>query len=557
MNTLYAISTDAHTHASTFNGIDFAGGVNGLFGVGERFAGGLAYHPVTLRFYAISQDPTGFSNIHDITIGGQVRRLFGLGYRFTGGLAYHPADDSFYAIASDQSGFSWIYRITLQGSVQKLFGLGYRFTGGLALDPQSGLFYAISCDATGLATLYSINLNGHVQPLFKLGLRFRGGLCYDPGKKVFYTAAADGQDFATLHSISLSGISPFSGNAQPLFGLGYGFDGAALSVSPALLDLSIQVKSPLPSEQFVTGEDVHLEASAAQVASGSKLVWTSSIDGPLGMGASLTAHGLSVGTHQITVSGYGLTTHVSVRVFADLLALCHASRRRARSRAFSPTSPSTGSTAPPPRRSGRRNGAPFDESSVHPSKTVPIAKLDTLRHQRFSQPLPFGDVLTAFDHVRKYSTTINFDLDAALNDAGGGTINANRSFSKWNNVSDPSDPPGAPVSYIHSLYLLLHENRHNEPGDPGHSTCTAWDGSGISIPGGMDQHFEPGSGYAAAALYLMWVYKYGIYDPQSVRDEAKQIAASIKIGSAPTRPAPTRSSNSCCRRSGMRREVAP
>lgn len=521
MDALYAISTDAKTHASTFDGIDFAGSVSGLFGVGQRFAGGLAYHPVARRFYAISQDPTGFSNIHDITIEGHVRRLFGLGYRFTGGLVYHPADDSFYAISSDKSGFSWIYRITLQGTVQKLFGLGYRFTGGLALDPQSGLFYAISVDATGLATFYSINLNGRVQPLFKLGLQFRGGLCYDPGKKIFYTAASDAQDFAALHSISLSG------EVQPLFGLG--FDGAALSVSPALLDLSIQVKSPLLSERFVTGEDVHLEASAAQVASGSKLAWTSSIDGPLGMGASLTAHGLSVGTHQITVSGYGLTTHVSVRVFPDLLALYHAEPAPGEvARVLSDFAVHWVDGATTETKWATYDGTPFDVSSVHPSKTVPIAKLDALRHQRFSQPLPFGDVLAAYDHVRKYSTTINFDLDAALNDAGGGTINANRSFSKWNNVSDPTDPPGAPVSYIHSLYLLLHENRHNEPGDPGHSTCTAWDGSGTSVPGGMDQHFEPGSGYAAAALYLMWVYKYGIYDPQSVRDEAKQIAASMK-----------------------------
>jgi len=43
----------------------------------------------------------------------------------------------------------------------------------------------------------------------------------------------------------------------------------------------------------------------------------------------------------------------------------------------------------------------------------------------------------------------------------------------------------------------------------------------------MDFTFENGSGHARAALYLMWVYKYGIYDPPQVRDKAKVTAENI------------------------------
>ncbi|PYQ59459.1 MAG: hypothetical protein DMF53_18765 [Acidobacteria bacterium] len=44
----------------------------------------------------------------------------------------------------------------------------------------------------------------------------------------------------------------------------------------------------------------------------------------------------------------------------------------------------------------------------------------------------------------------------------------------------------------------------------------------------MDAQFEPGSGYAYAALYLMWVYKYGLYDSPEVRAQAKADAISLK-----------------------------
>lgn len=74
-------------------------------------------------------------------------------------------------------------------------------------------------------------------------------------------------------------------------------------------------------------------------------------------------------------------------------------------------------------------------------------------------------------------------------------------------------------SYINSLYLLVHENRHNMTDDPGHTIC-----SGV---GNMDQRLEDGSGHAWAAMYLMWVYKYGSYDPHFIKNEAKILAVDL------------------------------
>jgi len=66
--------------------------------------------------------------------------------------------------------------------------------------------------------------------------------------------------------------------------------------------------------------------------------------------------------------------------------------------------------------------------------------------------------------------------------------------------------------------LIVHETRHNEEGDPGHTSC---DG------GQTDPSLEDGSGHAYAAMYLMWVYKYSLYDSPEIREEARSIAASL------------------------------
>lgn len=108
-------------------------------------------------------------------------------------------------------------------------------------------------------------------------------------------------------------------------------------------------------------------------------------------------------------------------------------------------------------------------------------------------------------------------LDTPLNMAGGGVINLNHTFTTWWN--NPATRTVA-APYVHSLYLFNHESRHNEPGDPGHSTCTAWTGA-PAVNDNMDATFEPGSGFARATLYVIRVLKYARYDPPAIRAEAK------------------------------------
>jgi hypothetical protein len=71
---------------------------------------------------------------------------------------------------------------------------------------------------------------------------------------------------------------------------------------------------------------------------------------------------------------------------------------------------------------------------------------------------------------------------------------------------------------VNPLYLLIHEERHNEPDDPGHVYV------GDSQ---MDPYLKKVSGHAWAAMYAMWVYKYGKHDPPEIKQEAKNIATSL------------------------------
>jgi hypothetical protein len=52
----------------------------------------------------------------------------------------------------------------------------------------------------------------------------------------------------------------------------------------------------------------------------------------------------------------------------------------------------------------------------------------------------------------------------------------------------------------------------------------------------MDPSFDNGSGHARAVLYAMWVYKYGLYDPPVIRQEARTWAYSTlsRLCSKPT-----------------------
>lgn len=84
--------------------------------------------------------------------------------------------------------------------------------------------------------------------------------------------------------------------------------------------------------------------------------------------------------------------------------------------------------------------------------------------------------------------------------------------------------------YVKPLYLLVHEERHNESGDPGHIFV------GSPNPVQMDPVLEGGSGHAWAAMYTMWVYKYGKYDSPAIKSDARNIASMLLSERFPSRP---------------------
>ncbi len=53
----------------------------------------------------------------------------------------------------------------------------------------------------------------------------------------------------------------------------------------------------------------------------------------------------------------------------------------------------------------------------------------------------------------------------------------------------------------------------------------------------MDPSLEGGSGHAWAAIYTMWDYRYGKYDPPAIKEEAEQIATGLLQSRFSSRPA--------------------
>ncbi|MGH2636070.1 MAG: hypothetical protein ACRDHU_08000 [Actinomycetota bacterium] len=526
MPDLYAISTNRGGFSS-IEGISLTGSASPLFGLGDRFAGGLTYDHATGAFYAIAHDGAGFATLYRIALSGAVQALFGIGSGFTGGLAVRPSDGSLFAIGTDPSGFSSIYRITLAGSVQRLFGIAYRATGGLAHDPRTGLFYALAEDSTGFFSIYRLSMSGAVSRLFGIGYGFRGGLAYHPGRRLFYAISVDPARFSTLSTISLSGA------VRRRFGVGVGFEGAALSTSPETPGAGIWFHAPLANERFVAGERVYLEASATlgtaaagfTYPDGSSLQWTSDLDGPIGTGPVLFLQNLSLGTHTLQVAGYGMQGTRQVRIFSDLgtlFASRPADAELARLEDNFTIHWVDGAT--PAEQWTTYENDPFDITSTRPSKLAALARVELLRHCAFSRPLPFAAGRTLHDHIRLFTRHFWFRLDAGISSAGGGHQSLAKGFSQWSQIS--GDPAWTPHPYVYSLQLVVHENRHNEPGDPSHTSCPSWTG-GPGVPGGMDAAFEGGSGYASGVLYELWVNAYGLFDPPAMKTRARDEAAML------------------------------
>lgn len=273
---------------------------------------------------------------------------------------------------------------------------------------------------------------------------------------------------------------------------------------------------------------------------GSELQWTSDKDGNLGNGLEIETSRLSCGTHKIDIIGYGQNVSFAIRVFNDLWELYQASPAQGEiDRILNDFTFSWVDGSADDERWANYDSWSFDQESINPAKIVAIAKLDVLRHQRFSEPLPFQNVIgeeTVYEHIRRYVTTIELRLDANPNYAGNGRVSVNRGFSMWYGMLSGTKTAVTSlglIQYVHSLYLLVHEARHCEPGEPGHTT----------LPNGVqgDATLENGSGHAQAALYCMWVYQYGLYEALATKQSAQEIAVLLlttRFSSKPTHSNP-------------------
>ena len=284
---------------------------------------------------------------------------------------------------------------------------------------------------------------------------------------------------------------------------------------------------------LVTGE---------QPVDGSALRWSSSVDGLLGNGPHVVVDHLSPGRHTIEVTGYGKRLTETVRIFTDLGAFYQAPPSQAEIKRIDQDLAFQWADGSGTNEQWSAYPSIFDQHSIEPSKLVLYAKLDVLRHQEFLEPVPFAGGKTIYEYFKSFVYVLNLRLDCGFNTGGGGQVSLNRSWSVWDGRSsgtaDNPDACKAPLPnptlypYVNPLYLLIHEERHNEPSDPGH----VYVGDNQ-----MDPSLEGGSGHAWAAMYTMWVYKYGKYDPAAIKEEAKQIAASLlkaRFASTPTHSNP-------------------
>jgi len=282
------------------------------------------------------------------------------------------------------------------------------------------------------------------------------------------------------------------------------------------------IVSPLPDERFISNETVTLKVSlGGRHADASQLIWTSNLSGELGRGPEIQVSKLPPGRHTITLSFAGGTQEVSIRVFQDLLSMYQAQPAAAEIKRIQKDFSLNWIDGPAADEKWAGYDPPaFNQASLTPSKLVVFANLDVLRHQAFSEPLPFTEGHNVYDHLRKYIRQINLLLDCADNSGGNEVINLHRWQNTWNLVRrdckslTPSQP--RPATYTGMTFLMMHEARHSEPHDAGHANCYGF--------GNMDPSFDSGSGHARAVLYAMWVYKYGLYDPPVIRQEARTLA---------------------------------
>lgn len=283
------------------------------------------------------------------------------------------------------------------------------------------------------------------------------------------------------------------------------------------------IERPLEGERFVIGENVPLQALyTSHLPTDAPVTWSPA-----------TAAGLTAGTHAFTASAGGDTRVVTLRLYADLGTFYQAAPSTAELDRIKSEFTLTWLDGNAPDEKWAAYAPPlFDQTSLAPSALILEARLDVMRHQAFAEPLPFGDGLPVYEHFRTGVHALELRLDCFVNHGGSGGISLDRNQSTWwNLIASDCKTPGTNAGvapYVHSLYLLVHEGRHNQPGDPSHTTCNG--------ESNMDATLDGGSGHAWAALYTMWVYKYGLYDPPEVKAEAKSIATQLLESRFCTKP---------------------
>jgi hypothetical protein len=294
----------------------------------------------------------------------------------------------------------------------------------------------------------------------------------------------------------------------------------------------ISIEQPLYDERFVQGENIVLSVKRDGIErQNSQIQWTSSNDGKIAEGTYCEVNVLSTGIHQISATDGNSKDTIQIRIYGNLWELYQSEISAAeisRIRSDFIINWIDGNS------SDEKWSAPgvyeFNQKSESPSRIIALAKLDVLRHQSFSRPLPFTTGNSAYDNLKKNVKQINLRLDCGMSTAGNNAVNLNRNFSVWDirqsgssqNTDACKVPLNQPVElsdYTPSLYLILHEGRHCEPTDPGHVSCNG--------KSNMDMKLENGSGHATAALYLMWVYKYSLYDSPQTKEYAGLNALSI------------------------------
>ena len=205
----------------------------------------------------------------------------------------------------------------------------------------------------------------------------------------------------------------------------------------------ITLRSPLQGERFVSGESVQFhatiyvrrrEGSIPVFVDESTLQWISDLDGQLGSGPTFQRPLSAYGMHTITIDdGHGARTSFVVNVYSDLGELYRSAPSSTEVdrllRDFTFEFPDDGLNE----SWASYDPTIFDQMSALPSKLVGISRLEVLRHQRFSEPLPYGsgETISMFDRVHAAVRTIQCRLDNNFATGARGVISLNRGFSTW------------------------------------------------------------------------------------------------------------------------------